>query len=162
MDILPQIVNAYNYTVHRSIKMALADVTIEDEPTIYFNLYGDGENVPIKSKLNIGDDVILRYELDPFDKSYYPLWTNRVYKISRSFEKYNKPLYTLHDGDSELKRRFYPEELQKVSIDTNTRWLIDRIVEYRTVNGEKKTLIKWKGYPESHNQWIPVTQIEKL
>ena len=162
VDVLPQIVNAYNNTIHRSIKMAPADVTIEDESTVYFNLYGNEEKEPKKTKLDSGDDVRLRYELKPFDKSYYPLWTDRVYKISKTFNKFNKPLYTLHDGDSELKRRFYPEELQKVSIDTNTRWLIDRILDYRTVNKERQALIKWKGYPDSHNQWIPVAQIENL
>ena len=162
VDVLPKLLNNYNNRPHSSIKMAPSEVDIEDEPTVYFNLYGKDNKHPMQPKLKSGDDVRLRYELSPFDKSYYPLWTDRVYKISKAFEKFNKPLYTLHDGEQELKRRFYPEELQQVSIDKDTLWLIDRIVDYRTVRGRREALIKWKGYPESFNQWIPVTEIKHL
>lgn len=162
IDILPAIINSYNNTIHRSIKMSPADVDIEHENYVYNNLYGDEKKIIGKIKFKPGDNVIIKYDLNPLDKSYYPLWKDRVYKINRVLRKYNKPLYVIHNGESELQRRYYPEELQKVSIDSKTRWLIEKIIAYRTVNGVRQALVKWKGYPESHNQWIPKTEIENL
>src|SRR5882757_1675897 len=162
IDVLPDLLNSYNNSLHRSIQMAPADATIENENFVYYNLYEDDDKELSKIKFKQGDDVRLKYELNPFDKSYYPLWADRVYKIIKVYRKFKKPLYTIHDGDTELKRRFYPEELQKVSIDTNTRYLIERILRYRTVNGIRQAFVKWKGYPDSHNQWIPATEIENL
>ena len=161
IDILPQLINSYNNSYHRSIKMAPLDVVPENENFVYYNLYGDDDKELNKIKFKVGDDVRLKYDLQqPFDKSYYPLWDERFYKISKVYKRFKTPLYAIHDGERELKRRFYPQELQKVSIDTDTLYPIEKILGYRTQRGVRQALIKWRGYPDSHNQWIPTSEIE--
>ena len=78
IDILPKLINSYNNSYHRSIKMAPTDVTPDNENVVYYNLYGYDDKELSEIKFNVGDDVRLKYDLKaPFDKSYYPLWDEK-------------------------------------------------------------------------------------
>ena len=45
----------------------------KNESTVYFNLYGDMEQLPSKPKFKIGDKVrISKYKRKVFDKGYTP------------------------------------------------------------------------------------------
>ena len=169
IDVLQNFVDSYNNSKHRSIKMAPADVDPEDEKIVFENLYNHPNmkslifnQKKLKPKLKIGDTVRQKYTLNALDKSYYPLWTDMVYKIDKVYNKHTKPQYTLEVEGEKFKRRFYPEELQKVHVDADTLWLIEKEIAHRTLNGEKQALVKWKGYPNKYNQWIPIDQIRNL
>jgi|SRR5882724_920702 len=166
IDVLPELVNSYNNSVHRTIKMAPSDVDIEDEPVVFQNMYNANNMQALindkPSKYKVGDQVRQKYNLNSFDKSYYPLWTDMVYTIDKVYKKHNKPQYSLDIDGQKLKKRYYPEELQKVIVDANTRWLIEKKLRYRTVQGQRQVLVKWKGYPSSYNQWIPLEQVQDL
>jgi hypothetical protein len=168
IDYLPQVVMSYNKSKHRSTRMAPIDVDISDEKQVFRNLYG-AENFKelffknkSPKKFKVGDFVRMKYDLTPMDKSYYPLWTETIYKIIKVLNTVNKAQYVLELDGEELKRRFYPEELQKVSVDENTLYRIERILGYRTVNGQRQAKIRWLGYTPNYDTWIPVDQIERL
>jgi len=169
VDVLQDIVDSYNNSIHRSTRMAPTDINEDDEQEVFENLYGAPNLLSIlpkrnkkKYKLKIGDNVRQKYDIGPLEKSYYPMWTDMVYKVHQIYNKLIKPQYTIEiDGDI-LKRRYYPEELQKVKIDPNTLWLIEKKLKYRYRNGQKQVLVKWKGYPAKFNQWIPADQIQNL
>ncbi|RWS23238.1 NACHT: LRR and PYD domains-containing protein 3-like protein [Leptotrombidium deliense] len=82
-------VKAYNRTVHRSIGIRPIDVK---------KLYGDSVTDDVKSKIMKGNKVRVTYERKPFDKSYYPNWTDHIYTVS-DVSKKQKPLITLKDYD---------------------------------------------------------------
>jgi len=166
-DVLQQIIDSYNNSIHRSIGMTPNDVKPENEQIVFENLY----NTPnlerfIKGskvkQLNIGDSVRRKYELSSFDKSYYPLWTDMVYKIDKVFNKYNKPQYSIEIDGEKINRRFYPEELQKVTVDRETLYFVEKKLQYRIRNGQRQVLVKWKGYPSRFNQWIPLDHVQNL
>ena len=47
--------------------------------TVYFNLYGDMEQLSAKPKFKIGDEVrISKYKRKVFDKGYTPNWTGDI------------------------------------------------------------------------------------
>src|SRR5882757_2702308 len=159
-DVLQEIMESYNNSVHRSIGMTPNDVTKENEQIVFENLYKTPNLRNLLqhrkiNKINVGDTVRRKYELKAFDKSYYPLWTDMVFKIDKIYRKLNKPQYSIEVDGEKINRRFYPEELQKVLVDEDTLYLVERKLATRTRDGQKQVLVKWRGYPSRFNQWIP-------
>lgn len=58
LDILPEILKKYNNTKHSSTKMRPVEASEkENRGTVYYNLYGDMEQLSAKPKFKIGDKV---------------------------------------------------------------------------------------------------------
>ena len=58
LDILPKILKQYNNTMHSSIKMTPVEASKKkNESTVYFNLYGNMEQLLSKPRFKIGDKV---------------------------------------------------------------------------------------------------------
>ena len=58
LDILPRILKQYNNTKHSSIKMTPVEASKKkNESTVYFNLYGNMEQLLSKPRFKIGDKV---------------------------------------------------------------------------------------------------------
>ena len=58
LDILPKILKQYNNTKHSSIKMTPTEASKKkNQGLVYFNLYGDMEQLSSKPKFKIGDKV---------------------------------------------------------------------------------------------------------
>ena len=129
IDILDDLVSSYNNKIHRSIKMKPIDVNESTEQIAYRNLYSNKtlRNIYLKNKskifhLPVGTTVRKNYELTPFDKSYYPLWTDQTFKVSKVFTRPFKPQYIIENfSGGKLKRKFYKEEIQKISPETEYR-----------------------------------------
>ena len=54
----------------------------------------------------------------------------------------------------EIAGSFYREQLQKTN---QSVYRIDRIVRRRPAT--KEVLVKWSGYPDKFNSWIPETDV---
>ena len=52
----------------------------------------------------------------------------------------------------EIRGSFYKQELQKAKQDT---FRIEKVLKKRTRNGTKELYVKWKGYSNDFNTWIP-------
>ena len=72
---LPQLLNGYNQTSHRSIGMAAQDVTDDNERVVWTKLYGKRLKRRPRPKLKVGDRVRLSTKHRPFKKGYLPGWT---------------------------------------------------------------------------------------
>ena len=58
LDILPRILKQCNNTKHSSIKMTPVEASKKkNESTVYFNLYGNMEQLSSKPRFKIGDKV---------------------------------------------------------------------------------------------------------
>lgn len=165
IDVLQNLVNSYNNKVHRSIKLKPSEVNKSNEIVAYNNLYGSEKlktkllNNTLKSKsLPIDATVRLNYELGPFDKSYYPNWTDQTYKVSKSIARPQKFQYEIKDyNGNKLNQKFYLDELQKVS--PNTEYRIEKIIRKKKFRGKLEFLVKWMGYSSSFNSWISGKQL---
>ena len=167
IDVLDNIVYSYNHSSHRSIGMAPADVKDEHQKQVFEKLYDMPNLIPLLKRkkiktFKVGDTVRIRYDLNAFDKSFYPLWTDIVYKVDKIYTKLTRPQYSISLEGEQLPHRYYTEELQKVTVNEDSLYRVEKILRYRQVNGQKQALIKWKGYPQQFNQWIPIDQIQKL
>ena len=138
VNYLQPVLDSYNNSIHKSTKMAPNEVDKNDESIVFQNMYG-AKNLKelfsqqfIKSKLNVGDNVRVKYDISSLDKSYYPMWSDVIYKIKQIIYKPFKPQYVIELDGEVIKRRFYPEELQKIFVDENTLYRIEKIISYRT------------------------------
>ena len=157
LDMLPKLVKKYNNTKHSSIKMTPVEASKKsNEGTVYFNLYGDMEPLNQKPKFKIGDKVrISKYKRNVFDKGYTPNWTEEVFTVDNI--QYTNPItYKLKDqNDEEIQGSFYEQELLRAKQDV---FRIDKVI--RRDYKKKQALVKWKGYSDEFNSWIPMKDLK--
>ena len=115
VTILTDLINSYNNTFHRSIKMKPTEVTKFNEKIVFENLYGDSNDMPLVDiKFKKNDLVRISKYKTIFEKGYTPNWTKEIFKIYKI--RWRVPIvYELIDFNNELiEGIFYEQELQKV------------------------------------------------
>ena len=139
-DALDDIVNKYNNTVQRAIKINPIDVTDDS-----FAEYNEESNKK-DPKFKIGDHVRISKYKNVFAKGYALNWSE-VFVIS----KINNTVpwtYVISDLNGEdITGSFYEKELQR------TNQQIFRIAKIIKRKGNK-VYVKWKGYDNSFNSRI--------
>ena len=141
IDKLDDIVNEYNNTYHRAIKMKHVDV----KDNTYIDFREEVNNKDLKFK--IGDHVRISKYKNVFAKGYMPNWSEEVFVVSKI--KNTVPwTYVINDlNGEEIIGTFYEKELQK----TNQQgFRIEKVIKRKG----NKLYVKWKGYDNSFNSWI--------
>lgn len=154
IDVLNEMINKYNNSYHRSIKMKPNRVTRANSPQVWLNLYENGwHDKDNNNHLRVGDKVRISIEKTTFQKRYDQLWTEEIFTISHVIDS-NPVVYKIEDYSQEaIKGTFYEEELQKVH-EPET-YSIERIIrKKRNADGTVSCLVKWKGYPEKFNSYV--------
>ena len=167
LEVLDQLVTAYNNTVHSATKFRPSAVTKENEREVFQNLCGKQSLRDLllarkvsRSKLTLGDTVRQKYHIGPFEKSYHPLWSDQLFTVTNKLTGPTQSLYKLKTADNTiLDRRFYPEEVQKVRY---TLHRVEKVLKRRKRAGLSEYYVKWLNYPSSFNSWIPATDIVNL
>jgi len=158
LDNLQDMVDKYNKTKHSSIKMTPTEASKNlNKGTVYFNLYGDLKIPKSKTKFKIGDRVRLSKLKRHFEKGYTPNWTEEIfiiYKINNT----NPRTYTIKDlNDEIIQGSFYEQELLPT---TQEVFRIEKVI--RRDYKKKQALVKWKGYSEKFNSWVPFSDLEQI
>ena len=133
IDKLDDIVNEYNNTCHRRIKMKPVDV--KDNTYIgSMELHSDDKD----PKFKVGDHVRVSKYKKFFSKRYTPNWSEEVFVIKKV--KNTVPwTYVINDlnGD-EIIGTFYGKELQKTN---QQEFRIEKVTKKK----DDKLYLKWKG-----------------
>lgn len=116
LDLLPQLLDNYNHSYHRSIKTTPASVSQQNETDIWTNQYSKvvkpKPNAP--TKFQVGDHVRIPKVRTVFKKGYLKKWTDEVFIIDSINTKYKPILYTLKDLNHDIiQGSFYVQELQR-------------------------------------------------
>ncbi|KAL9989245.1 hypothetical protein ACROYT_G003774 [Oculina patagonica] len=159
LEMLPILVKEYNNTKHSSIKMTPTEASKEkNQGIVYLNLYGDMEPLSAKPKFKVGDKVrISKYKRIVFDKGYTPNWSEEMFVITK-IQHTNPITYKIKDlNDEEIKGSFYEPELLKAKQDV---FRIDKVI--RRDYKKKQALVKWKGYSDDFNSWIPIKDLKDI
>ena len=111
-------------------------------------------------KLEIGDTVRIAKTKLQFEKGYESNWSEELFTISGRLPR-TPPVYKVKDllGE-EIDGTFYLQELQRVKpVDS---YPIDKICKKRKRRGQVEYFVKFKGYPNKFNTWIPSHDLYKL
>lgn len=166
VDVLQDLIYSYNHSFHSSIKMRPSEVNYDNIMTVWQNLYGEKENKTYINEypsLQIGDHVRITKYKHVFQKGYETNWSDEIFVIDSIIRRTPWIVYTLKDLEGEpITGTFYSKELQKVLYDPSTKYKIDKIIQSRRVRGRKEVLVKWKGYPDKFNSWIPASDLEQI
>src|SRR5690348_16763875 len=118
--------------------MAPKDVKPDDSKKLFKKQYGyESERAMLKASavkpsLTKGDNVRISYHTDPFDKGYYPNWTDETFDVTEAIKGHKKPQYKIKDHEGEtIEGKFYPEEVQKIESDLYRI----KVLKYRTKGG---------------------------
>lgn len=153
VDVLQDMVRAYNLSYHRTIKTTPASVTVDNENEIRANLTVR-KKVPEKYKLDVGDKVRISQATRPFRKGYLPGWTVEIFSVKSRIPSH-PPTYEISDyGGENIVGKFYEEELQKITEKADAVYNIERIIKSRKRAGVTEHFVKWQGYPEKFNSWV--------
>lgn len=156
VDVLPALVDGYNSTYHRSIKMQPKRVRRVHQPVIRQRLYGVTTRKRRQRKnykYNIGDWVRISKQRVTFAKGYLPSWSEEIFVV-RKRRLQREPIYYLRDLKGEdITGSFYEPELQRVREPEEYR--VEKVLRSRkTRGGVTEYLVKWKGWDNSFNSWV--------
>jgi len=111
IDIIDDLVESYNNTVHTTIKMRPADVTAKHTPEIIKRLYPKRKTK--SPKFAVGDEVRAVKPRKTFDKRSRSMWLPETFNVVE-IKNTNPVTYKVeHDGHVKVKT-YYSAELQKV------------------------------------------------
>ena len=140
-DVLDDIVNKYNNTVHRTIKNKPIDVTNNS-----FAEYNEDSNKR-NPKFKVGNHVRICKYKNIFAEGYVSNWSEEIFIIKKVKNTVTWTYVINYLNNEEVIGSFYEKELQK----TNQK-------EFRTEKILKskggKLYVKWKGYDNLFNSWI--------
>ena len=141
IDKLDDIVDEYNNTYHRTIKMKPVDV--KDDTYIDFEKEVNDKDL----KFKVGDNVRISKYKNIFAKGYTPHWSKEDFVISKI--KNTVPwTYVINDlNGEEITGTFYEKKLQKTN---QKEFRIEQVLKRK---GDK-LYVKWKSYDSSFNSWI--------
>ena len=154
--ILPDLLNAYNSSVHRVIGMAPNNVTEDNEHELWTKQEEKGpQTVTLredKTRFTVGDHVRLSEAKQVFAKGYLPNWTEEIFTISRVLNTIPVQYKVLDEREQEIEGSFYGAELQKVT--KPDQFAIERVIRTRVIRGRRQFFVKWFGYGPEHNSWV--------
>ena len=165
INILDDLVNAYNHSVHSTVCSSPYAISYDSVSPCNIK-----EDVIVNNKqmFNVGDHVRVSKAKTVFEKGYNQNWTIEIFTVSKIIHprvsKNKVYMYKIKDlAGEEIIGRFYSEELQKVKYDPKKRFLIEKVISVvKDRNSRKKALVKWLGYSERFNSWIPYAELKKL
>ena len=87
-------------------------------------------------------------------------WTREVFVIADKVENEVPTVYMIKDlAGEEVKGTYYRDELQRVRFDPEGVFSIEKVIQTRRRRGIEESLVKWMGWPNKFNQWIPSSNI---
>ena len=103
----------------------------------------------------MGDFVRVTYLTHVFTRDVDEKWSGEVFKVVKRFRREGIPLYKLQDFfDEAIKGTFYAQELQKVAINEEQMWKIEKVLKTRKRRGKKEYFVRWKHWPKKFDSWV--------
>lgn len=113
IDIIQRLLQQYNSTVHRTIKMKPVDVNETNESHLQSLYAGYDQTQSDRPKLKVGDRVRITIKKDTFSNKYRRNWTREVFIVVGVQNTVPITYRIADEGGDEIIGSFYERELQK-------------------------------------------------
>lgn len=156
IDKIANLLNVYNNTKHRTIKMTPVEVNSKEIENKLLNTVFKINHKLFKNKYKVGEFVRVSKYKGIFEKGYTPNWSTEIFKIIGVNNKF-PVTYKLQDYQKKfIAGCFYESELQKTK--DHKAYLVEKVLKKKK---NDLVFVKWYGFDESHNSWIDKKQILK-
>jgi hypothetical protein len=156
VDRLSAMIDAYNQTPHSALNgLAPVDVDSTNAADLFVSMYEPSSSLARKKpKLASGDHVRTTKHRGAFERGYTEQWTREIFVIDEVRSRESPIVYTLKDlnGDP-IEGTYYERELQRVRAPET--FVIETVLRTRGRGARRERLVKWLGYPEKFNSWVP-------
>lgn len=154
-----KILKIYNEKEHSSLNKSPIEAHQDNSINFFVEQYGNDARKKTLSKFDVGDVVRINRSKVNFEKGNYS-WSTEFFKISEILNT-QPTTYRLRDYQDEvILGGFYEYELQKVK--DNNKYLIEKIIKTRVLNGNRQYLVRWQGYSSKFDSWISSEQLENV
>ncbi len=168
--VLQDMVDSYNNTWHHGIRERPKNVNKSNEGRLWWQMYWPDTAFlrelkrKRKYKFEIGDKVRMTLRRQAFQKEYDLRWTGEIFIIVKRFKRDGTtPLYKLNDYENApVSGSFYENELQKVNVTNDTLFVVEEILERKTVKRVPYIKVKYRHWPDKFNRWIKKSELVVL
>ena len=162
IQVLQDVVFAYNHSKHRTLGYKPADVTAANVSEIREKVFNKRPENRAKSDIKVGDKVRISKVKSVFAKGYLPNWTEEIFTVEHVDRKTSPITYKLKDYDGEvIEGSFYRQEIESVIHDDDT-YIVEKVIRTQKRGNEEWCFVKWAGYPSSMNSWVRKSDIVTL
>ena len=139
IDVLQSIADSYNKTYHRTIGAPPADVKGNNAEEVRLSTYFARHNQKRPNlkrfKFKVGDYVHICCLKNVFTRSYDETYSGEMFQVYKRYHTLHRgilPIYRLRYLQlEEIKRTFYESELQKINVDPNQAWKVEKVLKSR-------------------------------
>ncbi|CAB4002827.1 uncharacterized transposon-derived [Paramuricea clavata] len=161
LDVLQDLTDNYNSSVNRSIKTTPDSVNESNWTEVWKTLFSHNLGKPSEPKFAVGKSVRISKYKSVFTKGYEANFTEELFTVTEVYHGHPNT-YTIKDSaDEPIIGRFYEQELYSAE-GREPDFKIEKVLRRRTVKGKKMALVKWLGYDDKFNSWIPAGDIKSL
>lgn len=160
INVLQDLLNVYNNTVHSTIKMKPADVT-DHHISILNKIYKKRHDkllseIKTKPKLLKKNDLVrVAKPKAHFDRGFEQRWTEEKFHVDTVIKKTPYYLYTLRDfKNTPITGRFYAKQLQKVKSDLPP---IEKVIKTKGLGKDLQYLVRFAN--DIPDKWISKKEI---
>ncbi|XP_060557374.1 uncharacterized protein LOC132717822 [Ruditapes philippinarum] len=174
VNVLQDLMSSYNNTTHSSLNATPSSINKVNESESRLQQYlirtksHKPKNEPRSKKkttrrfkLKLGQTVRMSHVRNIFDREYSQKWTGEIFKITTRFKRDDLPVYKVEDWDGEpIDGTFYQQELQAITVDENTEYHVEKILQKRTRKKQRQVLVRWLHWPKKYDSWIPEDDVK--
>jgi hypothetical protein len=157
---------SYNNTYHRTIKRTPISVTKENQLDVWMVQYGEpiAREPDGSFKLKVGDYVRISHLRRTFQREYDERYTGEIFKVNGRRVRGGLNIYTLTDfSDEDVEGTFYEPELQRISVDPQGVFKVEKIIHSRKRRGvEKEYLVRWRHWPPKFDSWVRASELQDI
>jgi hypothetical protein len=141
--------------------MSPNEVCLANQEDVWLRLYNPIRYFEKASpSLNVGDFVRISKARSAFQRGYTPYWSVELFIVDEILSM-SPVTYRIRDWNGErIEGSFYEKELQKVREPKEYR--IEKILARKKIGRRTMVLVKWEGYSDDFNQWIPESDVRDL
>jgi hypothetical protein len=161
LDVLQDLTDNYNSSVNRSIKARPDSVNESNWTEVWKTLFSHDLGEPPEPKFTVGESVRISKYKSVFTKGYEANFTEEIFTVTEVYHGHPNT-YTIKDSAGEpIIGRFYEQELYSAE-GRQPDFKIEKVQRRRTVKGKRMAFVKWLGYGNKFNSWIPAEDIKSI